>query len=249
MKRNHQYEKGGQSKIIEAFPHVDSIRKGTRSPKLTKQIEITSFFSRGESESRQNLVLEGKSSRTELNSRAEQQVEKANLSRSESNFSCMKCTKRFPLKSLLIQHIVSLHYAEQLLQVYPGQACPFSGCKHTAHSHMLKLEHIALCHQSAVNFLLQKEGHSPLKPCPTDNFLPSISPCQLCSQSASSAPSLAVHYMTVHYHDRVDTEDTSHCQVCGAVFHAGTEASRGRLLQHLALRHTGLLVCLMERDG
>ena len=55
--------------------------------------------------------------------------------------------------------------------------------------------------------------------------------------------------MTVHYQDKVDTEDTSHCEVCGAVFHAGTEASRERLLQHLALRHTVLLVWLMERDG
>ena len=74
---------------------------------------------------------------------------------------------------------------------------------------LLKLEHIALCHQSAVNFLLQREG-----PCTTDNFLPSISPhspifrkslCQLCSQSNSSAPALALHYTTVHYQDSVDT--------------------------------------------
>jgi len=172
-----------------------------------------------------------------------------------SSFPCCKCDKFFPSQSILHQHLACVHFATQLLQVYPDQACPFSSCQHTAQNHLVKLGHIALHHQPSISVLLEKEGLPSLSIVPVDNLYSSECPafltpsCQLCPHTTTSSQALAAHYMTQHYASNLDTWDTSPCQVCGALFFKGSVAGRERMLQHVALRHTGMVVQFMERDG
>lgn len=172
-----------------------------------------------------------------------------------SSFPCCKCDKFFLSQSILHQHLACVHFAKQLLQVYPDQACPFSSCQHTAQNNLVKLGHIALHHQPSLSVLLEKEGLPSLSIVPVDNLYSSECPafltpsCQLCPHTTTSSQALAAHYMTQHYASNLDTWDTSPCQVCGALFFKGSAAGRQRMLQHVALRHAGMVVQFMERDG
>jgi len=240
--RNHEQDNNGQSKLAN---YVASIVDDSRheSSKHSKQIEITSFFSLQQSKTYPQLKPPSQT--------VSQSVDPSLPSLS----SCLKCNKTFPFESLLLQHLACVHYAKQLLQVYPDQACSFSSCQHAALNNILKLEHIARSHQSSVNFLLQSEGLSPIPPVPEDSLhapdsIIFLTPtCQLCPQSTSSPQALAIHYMTEHYADQVESWTKSPCQLCGALFYTGTMGVKTRMLQHLALRHTGLVVRFMERDG
>jgi len=208
---------------------------GERIPH-SKQREITSFFSPKLSNSCQLGY-------------------QVSTSGEVSSFPCCKCDKVFPSQSILHQHLACVHFAKQLLQVYPDQACPFSSCQHTAQNHLVKLGHIALHHQSSLSVLLEKEGLPSLSIVPVDSLYSSECPafltpsCQLCPHTTTSPQSLAAHYMTQHYASNLDSWDTSPCHVCGALFFRGSMAGRQRMLQHVALRHAGMVVQFMERDG
>ena len=188
-----------------------------------------------------------------------------------TNFKCMvkfcPIEKVFSTKLGLKRHVVLVHFRERLQKSYPATTC--GNCDHQVSTNKQLLKHVAAKHESAVTWVMGKEGlylpwRKP-KIVPTSNLSHSGEDvtktrgvhsvfnwpdCQLCAKSfKASSAALKMHYMAVHYSSRLEDlwglkSSSNFCKICKEVVR-----EEDNLHLHIAARHQSLILGFMDEDG
>ena len=188
-----------------------------------------------------------------------------------AQFKCMvkfcPIEKVFTTKLGLKKHIVLVHFRERLQKSYPATTC--GNCDHQVSTNKQLLKHVAAKHESALTWVMGKEGL--FLPWRQPKIVPTMSSgagggdvtkirgvhsvfnwpdCQLCAKSfKTSSAALKMHYMAVHYSSRLEDlwglkSSSNFCKICKEVVR-----EEDNLHLHIAAKHQSLILGFMEEDG
>ena len=191
----------------------------------------------------------------------------------DTSFRCVvkfcPTEKVFSTRFGLKKHIVLVHFRERLQKSYPAITC--GNCDHQVSTNKQLLKHVASKHESALTWVMGKEGlylpwRKP-KIVPTQNLSSGGAggdvtkirgvhsvfnwpDCQLCAKSfKASSAALKMHYIAVHYSSRLEDlwglkPSSNFCKICQEVVRL-----EDNLHLHIALKHQSLILGFMDEDG
>ena len=188
-------------------------------------------------------------------------------------FKCMvkfcPIEKVFTTKLGLKKHIVLVHFRERLQKSYPATTC--GNCDHQVSTNKKLLKHVAAKHESALTWVMGKEGL--FLPWRKPKIVPTTSlssgavggevtkmrgvhsvfnwpDCQLCAKSfKTSSAALKMHYMAVHYSSKLENlwglkSSSNFCKICKEIVR-----EEDNLHLHIAAKHQSLILGFMDEDG
>ena len=181
--------------------------------------------------------------------------------------SSCKCKRQFKTKSGLRKHLVLVHYRKKL--PYQGTTCGNCDTEVASYKHLLK--HVAEKHESALTWVLGKDGYvlpwrkHKVIPALTQNSSSTLEQqqprskgsvfnyvdCQLCNKTVKSSHHMKMHYLSVHFEDKLKKKylhsKSDKCPVCKETLNCDGDRNHRQVKhQHIASNHQDVIMLFMQ---
>ena len=258
--------------LLRKLFNIEELKKGVSYASPGE----TSFFLRSNSEKKQpSMQLKIEETAPPAQSLHSDDSEPENDGEKEEEGAPFKCVmkfcpteKEFTTKLGLKKHLVLVHFRERLQKTYAATTC--GNCDHQVATNKQLLKHVAAKHESALTWVMGKEG--VFLPWRIPKILPTANnssaavggdvtkmrgvlsvfnwpDCQLCAKSFKNSAALKMHYMAVHYSSKLEKlwgfkSSSNFCKICKEVVR-----EEDNLHLHIAAKHQGLILDFMDEDG